>query len=70
MKKVGFLSGLENDYRLKMITIQFIIQLINKSITLYTKPEENLKDDKFSPYDIRTLTYLGYLILLIQNIKY
>ncbi len=41
------------------------IQLINKSITFYTKPEEILADDKlvnmFSPTDVRTLTYLGYL---------
>jgi hypothetical protein len=40
-------------------------QIINKSITFTSKPEEILaKDslvDQFSPRDIRTLTYLGYL---------
>ena len=42
-----------------------IIQIINKSVTFRMKPEEILaKDslvDQFSPRDIRTLTYLGYL---------
>ena len=41
------------------------IQVINKSLTFYSKPEEILVDDKlvnmFSPIDVRTLTYLGYL---------
>jgi len=41
------------------------IQIINKSATFRMKPEEILsKDslvDQFSPRDIRTLTYLGYL---------
>lgn len=41
------------------------IQLINKSNQFEIKPEEILKNDRFvslfSPYDIRTLTYLGYL---------
>lgn len=41
------------------------IQLIGKGLTFYAKPEEILADDKlvdqFSPRDIRTLTYLGYL---------
>lgn len=41
------------------------IQLINKNITFDIKPEEILANDKlvnrFSPCDIRTLTYLGYL---------
>ena len=41
------------------------IQIINKNMTFDTKPEEILaKDDmvdQFSPRDIRTLTYLGYL---------
>lgn len=41
------------------------IQVVNKNITFYMKPEEILADDKlvnmFSPTDVRTLTYLGYL---------
>lgn len=41
------------------------IQLSLKNITFYAKPEEILSDDslvdQFSPKDIRTLTYLGYL---------
>ena len=43
------------------------IQLINKNIVFQAKPEEILaKDDlvnQFSPCDVRTLTYLGYLSL-------
>lgn len=42
-----------------------IIQLIGKSLLLKEKPEKILIDDKFvnsfSPVDVRTLTYLGYL---------
>ena len=42
-----------------------MVQLINKNITFRTSPEEILVDDKltdcFSPCDVRTLTYLGYL---------
>ncbi|MCD6047106.1 MAG: hypothetical protein K0S08_753 [Gammaproteobacteria bacterium] len=41
------------------------VQIIGKSLTFYAKPEEILADDslvdQFSPRDIRTLTYLGYL---------
>lgn len=41
------------------------IQIINKSLAFKAKPEDILaKDslvDQFSPRDIRTLTYLGYL---------
>jgi len=41
------------------------IQIINSSRTFFMKPEEILADDSlvihFSPLDIRTLTYLGYL---------
>ncbi len=41
------------------------IQVINKSQTFKMKPEEILESDEmtlcFSPIDIRTLTYLGYL---------
>jgi hypothetical protein len=42
-----------------------IIKVINKNITFKAKPEEILANDhlvdQFSPRDIRTLTYLGYL---------
>jgi len=42
-----------------------VIKAINKNITYSTKPEEILANDhlvnQFSPIDIRTLTYLGYL---------
>lgn len=42
-----------------------IVQLINKSYTFAMKPEEILADDQmtnlFSPVDVRTMTYLGYL---------
>jgi hypothetical protein len=41
------------------------VQVSSKNITFKTKPEEILANDKlvdqFSPRDIRTLTYLGYL---------
>ena len=41
------------------------IQVIGKSLTFHAKPEELLAEDKvvdqFSPRDVRTLTYLGYL---------
>jgi hypothetical protein len=41
------------------------IQVINSSSAFYAKPEELLADDNivnlFSPLDVRTLTYLGYL---------
>lgn len=41
------------------------VQVINKNVAFHIKPEEILKDDKlvdqFSPRDVRTLTYLGYL---------
>lgn len=43
------------------------IQLIGKNITFYERPEIILADDalvdQFSPRDIRTLTYLGYLCI-------
>lgn len=42
-----------------------VIQLIGKNTVFNAKPEEILADDqlvdRFSPKDIRTLTYLGYL---------
>lgn len=42
-----------------------VIKLANKNITFTATPEEILANDslvdKFSPRDIRTLTYLGYL---------
>lgn len=41
------------------------VQLINKNLTVKMKPEEILAEDdlvdRFSPRDIRALTYLGYL---------
>ena len=41
------------------------MQVIGKSLTFRAKPEELLSEDKvvdqFSPRDVRTLTYLGYL---------
>lgn len=44
---------------------QVRVQLIHKNITFLKKPEDVLADDllvdQFSPRDIRTLTYLGYL---------
>jgi len=48
------------------------VQVINKNIIFQAKPEEILANDKlvdqFSPRDVRTLTYLGYLS--INNPKY
>lgn len=48
------------------------VQISNKSIVFKTKPEEILAHDnlvdQFSPRDVRTLTYLGYLSL--NNPKY
>ena len=42
-----------------------IIQIINKSVAFDVYPEEILEDDSFvdmfSPGDVRTLTYLGYM---------
>ncbi|MCR9192229.1 MAG: hypothetical protein NXI01_06165 [Gammaproteobacteria bacterium] len=44
---------------------ELIVQVVHKNITFSLKPEELLADDSivdlFSPRDIRTLTYLGYL---------
>lgn len=44
---------------------EVVVQLIGKSTIFKMKPEEILADDKmtdrFSPRDVRTLTYLGYL---------
>lgn len=44
---------------------EIVIQLIGKAITFRMKPEKILADDnmtdQFSPRDVRTLTYLGYL---------
>lgn len=44
---------------------EIIVQIIGKNTTFQMKPEEILADDKmtdlFSPRDVRTLTYLGYL---------
>lgn len=42
-------------------------QIINTKLTFHTTPQEILMDDNFvdgfSPRDVRTLTYLGYLVL-------
>src|SRR3990167_10631970 len=42
-----------------------VIQIIGKSTTFISKPEELLMNDEiinlFSPRDVRNLTYLGYL---------
>lgn len=55
---LDFLQDDENNYTAH-------IQVINKNITFYSNPEDILADDKlvsmFSPTDVRTLTYLGYL---------
>ncbi len=57
-KVVEIFENEENEYTVA-------IQVINKSFYFYAKPEELLADDlivdQFSPRDIRTLTYLGYL---------
>lgn len=49
-----------------------LIQMINKNVTFSAKPEELLVNDalvdQFSPRDVRSLTYLGYLG--INNPKY
>jgi hypothetical protein len=46
---------------------ELIVQVIHKNITFKIKPETLLADDAvvdlFSPRDVRTLTYLGYLDL-------
>ncbi|HVV67679.1 MAG TPA: hypothetical protein VG895_05610 [Patescibacteria group bacterium] len=48
------------------------VQVIHKNSVFQAKPEEILANDylvdKFSPQDIRALTYLGYL--MINNPKY
>ena len=48
----------KGDYRINA-------QVINKNMFVKMKPEEILADDEltnaFSPIDVRTLTYLGYL---------
>lgn len=63
----------QNTYSCRIIAIEkdkkenylVITQLTNKSEIIKMKPEEILADDKltdcFSPRDVRTLTYLGYL---------
>lgn len=55
---IEILQDSDDDYIVK-------VQVINKSMTFNIKPEEILAEDeivnRFSPCDIRTLTYLGYL---------
>jgi hypothetical protein len=49
------------------------VQLINRNLLFKMKPEEILAEDnlvdQFSPRDIRTLTYLGYLGINSPNYK-
>ena len=65
-------DGRENHYSYKLVEIiedegeyTVAIKLANKNVVFDAKPEEILANDslvdKFSPRDIRTLTYLGYL---------
>lgn len=64
-------SGQRANYRVinieqdKRQEYQAIIQVVGKGVTFKMKPEEILADDnmtnQFSPCDVRTLTYLGYL---------
>lgn len=73
MRYINNSSGYKPSYKLVEIfkneDDEYIvhIQIINKKLVFYTKPQEILMDDEFvdqfSPRDIRTLTYLGYLSL-------
>jgi len=59
ISKVVFIEEMDDGY------YSATIQLIGKNITYKMNPEDILIDNKltgqFSPHDIRTLTYLGYL---------
>ena len=61
-KPIYRISGIEKD---KHNDYKIIVQIIGKSTVFKMKPEEILANDKmtdqFSPIDVRTLTYLGYL---------
>jgi hypothetical protein len=76
LKKLGQLwqdSKKTNLYKFRVTTIEqddngdysINAQIINKNMFVKMKPEEILADDEltnsFSPLDVRTLTYLGYL---------
>ncbi|MCE3268673.1 MAG: hypothetical protein K0R49_925 [Burkholderiales bacterium] len=71
LRKINISEAYRPRYRLLEIfkeeddKFTALIQLINKNVTFYAKPEDILADDKFvdslSPRDVRTLTYLGYL---------
>jgi hypothetical protein len=56
---------LEEIIRDKEEQYTVLVRVVNKHFTFKMKPEEILAEDKlvdqFSPRDIRTLTYLGYL---------
>ena len=73
-KFLGYFEGQKKTYTpfYKLIEIMqendcyfVMIKVVNKNITFQARPEEILGNnalvDKFSPRDIRTLTYLGYL---------
>lgn len=57
---IGIYKNEDDNYKI-------LLQIINKNVTFYAKPEEILVDDEFvdclSSRDVRTLTYLGYLSL-------
>jgi len=61
-KPIYRVVSIEKD---KHADYEVVVQLIGKSTVFKMKPEEILADDKmtdqFSPRDVRTLTYLGYL---------
>ncbi len=69
--KAGNLNVFKPAYRVVSIEkdkyndYEVMVQIIGKYTTFRMKPEEILADDKmtdlFSPRDVRTLTYLGYL---------
>src|SRR5579872_303226 len=65
--KYTFTPSLRLVEIMKTVEDEFVvtIQIINKDIIYNAKPEEILVNDhlvdQFSPRDIRTLTYLGYL---------
>jgi len=69
--KAGNLNTFKPAYRVANIEkdkhgdYEIVVQVVGKSTIFIMKPEEILADDKmtdlFSPRDVRTLTYLGYL---------
>lgn len=73
LKQATAESKKQKRYKYRIVAIEqnkdddyiITVQLINKSLVLTMKPEEILANDYltncFSPTDVRTLTYLGYL---------